>query len=354
MTSFRHLQQPSNRTIHIDQKEYLFFGGTAYLGLLVNEDYQNLVFEGIKKYGLNNGTSRSNNVQLGIYDEAEKYLASRFGYEDAAMFSSGFLAAQATVKSLTSRGKVYYAPDSHPALWLTDKPATLAEDFQEWLAKVVDEINSSANSDFVLIANAIDNLKPQLYDFTPLSLIHSSKNILLVLDDSHGLAVVNKNDSTTNIVALKSCDNIQVVLVASLAKGLGTDAGIVLSNRKTIYEVKKSAIFMGASPSSPAFIYAMTKSESIYEEAYEKLHENIRYFEALLDTNLSFSREKGFPVFTSTDSNLYRYLCKNGVVISSFPYPLPASPLLNRIVISALHTHEDIRKLTELLHSYVQ
>jgi len=354
MTSFRHLHQPTNRTINIDQQEYLFFGGTAYLGLLVNEDYQNLVFEGIKKYGLNNGTSRSNNVQLGIYAEAEEILAKRFGYEDAAIFSSGYLAAQATIKSLASRGEVYYAPDSHPALWLTDKPYTLAEDFQEWLTKVVEEINCSANTDFVLIANAIDNLKPQLYDFTQLSLIDSSKNILLILDDSHGLAVVNKNDTAANVSSLSSFEHIQVVIVASLAKGLGTDAGIVLGNRGIISEVKETPIFMGASPSSPSFIYALTKSEAVYGEAYKRLHENIRHFESLLKVDFALNREKGFPVFTSTDSDLYHYLCNNGILISSFPYPLPSSPLLNRIVISALHTPEDIRKLTEVLHSYVQ
>lgn len=354
MTSFRNLHQPTNRTINIEKQEYLFFGGTAYLGLLVNEDYQNLVFEGIKKYGLNNGTSRSNNVQLGIYDEAEKYLASRFGYEDAALFSSGYLAAQATVKSLASRGKVYYAPDSHPALWIADKPSTLAEYFQEWLVKVVDEISSSADTDFVIIANAIDNLRPELYDFAYLSLIDSSKNIILILDDSHGLAVVNKNDIAANVSALSGCGNIQIVVVNSLAKGLGTDAGLVLGSKEIIASVKKSPIFMGASPSSPASIYALTKSQVIYEEAYERLHENIRYFESLQNTKLMLSRVKGFPVFTSTDSNLYRYLYKNNILISSFPYPLPASPLLNRIVISALHCRADILKLSEVLHSYVQ
>jgi 8-amino-7-oxononanoate synthase len=354
MTSFRNLQQPTNRTIHHDQNDYIFFGGTAYLGLLVNQEYQSLVKEGIAMYGLNNGTSRSNNVQLGVYDEAEESLARRFGYEDAALFSSGFLAAQATVKSLTSQGKVYYAPNSHPALWLTDKPTTLAEDFHEWIVKVVAEINCSEETNFVLIANAIDNLKPELYDFTLLASVYPSKNILLILDDSHGLAVVNKNDTAANITALWGSDNIQVALVASLAKGLGTDAGLVLGSKEIISNVKKSPIFMGASPSSPAIIYALTKSQVIYEVAYERLQENITFFDSLLNEDLALNRVKRFPVFTSTNSNLYHHLCKNDVLISSFPYPLPHSPLLNRIVISSLHNREDIGKLTEVLHSYVQ
>ena len=78
MTTFRNLSQSTGRTIHMDDQSYLFFGGTAYLGLLDNKDYIELFKEGIDRYGLNNGTSRTNNVQLGIYAEAEKFMAGRF------------------------------------------------------------------------------------------------------------------------------------------------------------------------------------------------------------------------------------------------------------------------------------
>lgn len=354
MNSFRQLQQPTGRNIYIDQQEYLFFGGTAYLGLLVHTEYQSLVKEGINIYGLNNGTSRSNNVQLGIYDEAEDILATRFGYADAALFSSGYLAAQATVKSLAKDRMVYYAPNSHPALWLLDQPALLAKDFQTWITKVVDEINSSKQTDFILVANAIDNLKPECFDFSYLKNIDTSKNIILLLDDSHGLGVVKKNDISANASALSSCVHIQIVVVASLAKGLGTDAGIVLGNRGLIAQIKKSPLFMGASPSSPGFIYALINSESIYAAAFEKLQQNIELFNRRLGSVSGINHVASFPVFTSDDPHLYRHLCKKNLLISSFPYPLPSSPLLNRIVISALHTEQDIEELANVLHAYVQ
>ncbi|WP_240899040.1 aminotransferase class I/II-fold pyridoxal phosphate-dependent enzyme [Sphingobacterium sp. SGL-16] len=353
MNSFRHLHQPTGRIIAMDQREYLFFGGTAYLGLLVNPEYQLLVNEGIQLYGLNNGTSRSNNVQLGIYDEAEAVLATRFGYADAALFSSGYLAAQATVKSLALNGKIYYAPNSHPALWIADKPNVLADDFNEWITLVVKEINDSSEENFVIIANAIDNLKPELYDFTPLKNIELSKKVILILDDSHGLGVVNKDSISANISALSTFTHINVVVVASLAKGLGTDAGLVLGDKEVIAKIKQSPIFMGASPSSPAFIYALVKGENIYKEAFDKLHKNLAFFASIVKPSWGINYVATFPVFTSTNSNLYRHLCQNDILISSFPYPLPTSPLLNRIVISALHSENDIQKLTEVLQSHV-
>ncbi|MCA5004016.1 aminotransferase class I/II-fold pyridoxal phosphate-dependent enzyme [Sphingobacterium bovistauri] len=353
MNSFRQLHQPTSRIIHLHQKDYLFFGGTAYFGLLVSQEYQALIQEGFSIYGLNNGTSRSNNVQLGIYDEGEAVLAGRFGQEDAALFSSGYLAAQAAVKAFARNRAVYYAPNTHQALWIDEKPTVYQSDFKEWINQVIQDINESTETEVLIIANAMDNLKPEVYDFNQLRNIIPSKNVVLILDDSHGLGVVNKNGVSSKIVNLAYAPHISTIIVASLAKGLGTDAGVVLGNRHLISEIKKTPIFMGASPSSPAFIYALTKSESLYDEAFDKLHQNIKELTSRLSDNSLLNYEENFPVFTSSDSNLYQYLFQNEMIISSFPYPLPSSPLLNRIVLSSLHTKADIEKLTDVLQSYV-
>lgn len=351
MSSLRQLHQPTSRTIHLDNKDYLFFGGTAYLGLLVNPEYKDLVKKGIDIYGLNNGTSRSNNVQLGIYDEAEEYIANRFSFEDAVLFSSGYLAAQATVKALACHGAILYAPNTHPSLWVDQKPDVEFDDFQEWLTNVVLSINSAKEREFVIIANAIDNLTPELYDFSILQDIHSSNQIRLILDDSHGIGVLNKNAISANISALSSCAHIELVVLASLAKGLGTDAGVVWGSKEIIDEIKRNPMYLGASPSSPASLYALIHGDSIYDRSFDSLQKNLLYLEPFVESMNGLKSIKKFPVFTSTDPHLYRFLHHNEVLISSFPYPLPTSPLLNRIVISALHTKEDLIRLVDVLQS---
>ncbi len=350
MTNFRNLSQPTGRTIHIDEQSYLFFGGTAYLGLLDNKDYIELFKEGIDRYGLNNGTSRTNNVQLGIYAEAESFMASRFGFQDAVLLSSGYLAAQVSVKSLVENRRVCYAPGAHPSLWIAEDPKVDLP-FSAWKTRVIDEINNSSETNFAIISNAIDNLTPELFDFSDFQHLAEDKNVLFILDDSHGIGMLNKNALSTDLTALETAKNIELVVLASLAKGLGTDAGAVFGNAATLDKIRKHPIYMGASPSSPAALFALVHGNKIYEAAFDKLHQNIDIANSIFSSLDGYHNIPNFPVFTSHDPNLYRYLVQNQVLISSFPYPLPTSPLLNRIVVSALHEERDISQLAEILMS---
>ncbi|UIR55803.1 aminotransferase class I/II-fold pyridoxal phosphate-dependent enzyme [Sphingobacterium sp. SRCM116780] len=346
MKDFTQLQQPTGRIIHTKGQDYLFFGGTAYLGLLVNPKYLDLYMEGIRTYGLNNGTSRNNNIQLDIFDIAEKTAAKRFGFEDAMMISSGYLAAQLAVKSLSSFGELLYAPNCHPALWL-DKNPDVNGNHELWLKEIVLKINSSDQDSFVIVSNALDNLTPSHYDFKELLAIDSHKKIVLLLDDSHGIGIVRENQVSADVSIFEQT-HIEVVVLASMAKGLGIDAGIILSSNKYMRQMRKSPFFTGASPASPAGLHAFTYGEKVYLDQFEKLQHNIQLFSSLIGNRVKHIDH--FPVFTSEDPKLYQQLEQNGFLISSFPYPLETDPPLNRIVLSSLHVSDDLKKLAEVIN----
>ncbi|MBE8721643.1 PLP-dependent aminotransferase family protein [Sphingobacterium pedocola] len=348
MKDFQYLNQPTGRIIQQDGENYLFFGGTAYLGLLDNPRYISLYKEGIDKYGLNNGTSRNNNVQLGIYREAENHTAQRFGFEDAILLSSGYLAAQLAIKVLCGRGELIYAPDTHPALWIDGKPH-VKENFDVWMEETINYINCSDGGEFVVVSNALDNLTPMLYDFSSFEAINPNKKVLFVLDDSHGIGVLRKNGTSVGL-NFADRDNFTLIVVASLAKGMGTDAGVVLGNKEHMDMLRKHPIFTGASPSSPASMYVLLKGQDIYEQSFDKLQHNISLAQQLF-AHLQFKSISNFSVFSALEANLYQYLLDKNVLISSFSYPFPASPLLNRIVISALHEEQDLRHIAAIFYA---
>lgn len=343
---FNALNIPLNATIKSNGKVFHYFGGTAYLGIPQNEDFLRLYIKGIRLYGLNNGTSRTNNVQLRIYNDAEIYAAQKWGAEAALITSSGFLAAQMTIKNLGAQGEVRYAPATHPALWSDEPPAT-GGSFDDWSKAIVNEINLSAQKNWVLISNSMNNLKPEIYDFSFLRHIESNKKITLIVDDSHGIGI-NYN-GTSALSALPKQANLSVVLVASMAKALGVDAGIILGPAQLVEQLKKSGEFAGASPPAAAGLYAFLSAEKIYENAFQKLKTNIKLLGNTLKGKPDWEFIPDFPVFFSKNADLSNQLLANQILVSSFPYPDQNGEIVNRIVLSSWHDTEAIQNLIHIL-----
>lgn len=344
--NFDQLDQGLSSKIEIHNEQYLYFGGTAYLGIPQSKEMIKLYIKGLELYGLNNGTSRGNNVQLSIYDDAEVSIAERFGAEAALITSSGYLAAQLTVSTYVRRRQVRYAPNTHPALWQNENPA-INISFNAWTAAIVAEINGSAEDNWVLISNSLNNLVPEIYDFSFVRQINPSKKVVLIIDDSHGIGLLNGGSSV--ISELPSAPNVEIVVVASMAKALGIDAGVVLGTEKSIAKLKQSEMFYGASPPAAAGLYAFIHAKEIYQNAYHKLQQNVKLFRQKLTNKNDWHFVDDFPVFLSKQPSIDERLLEQKILISSFPYPDRNGKNLNRIVLSSWHSENDILKLVAAL-----
>ncbi len=335
-----------NRTIPVGNESYTYFSGTDYLGMSQHPDFIELYIEGIRKWGINNGTSRNNNVQLKVYQEAESFAAAAFHAPDSIICSSGFLAGQMTVRCFQHAGEVIFAPGAHPALWLQDQPHTAATTFQEWLQQTIEYINQSSQQQFIVIANAVDIFIPARHSFADFKQVSPHKNILLIVDDSHGIGFTGLHGAGI-YQELPQQSNIQLLVVASMAKGLGIRAGIIMGNTALLSEIRQKGMYIGASPATPASIYAFTKAASIYAQQLDILLQNIRYFIGHMKSKFNYSEE--LPIFVADDPSLYQQLLAQKIVISSFPYPGINDPLYNRIILSAAHSKEDIDLLLAAL-----
>lgn len=343
---FDQLSQKISAEILYHQENYLYFGGTAYLGIPQNKEMTELYIKGLELYGLNNGTSRGNNVQLKIYDDAEISIAKRFGAEAALITSSGYLAAQLTVSTYAKSGVVRYAPNTHPALWQNENPSVTTT-YTTWSTNIVAEINGSDDDNWVLISNSLNNLVPEIYDFSFVHQINPSKKVVLIIDDSHGIGLLNSGSSVFS--NLHHAANVEIVVVASMAKALGIDAGVVLGAEKSIAKLKQSDIFYGASPPAAAGLYAFIHAEQIYQNAYNKLQQNVKLFKQKLTNKNDWHFVADFPVFLSKQPAIDQRLLEHKILISSFPYPDRNGKNLNRIVLSSWHSENDILKLVAAL-----
>jgi 8-amino-7-oxononanoate synthase len=334
------LKMPFSSSITLEERQYLYFGGTAYLGIPQHASFLAFYLEGITKFWLNNGTSRNNNIQLGLYDDAERYAAAQFGAAAALITSSGYLAAQLTVKFFSRTEGLLYAPQTHPALWAGQKLITEGN-FSEWARKSVEKINTSDQKDWVLISNSLNNLFPERYDFSFIKEILPGRSVILIVDDSHGIGILDGGKGIFNQIPKTA--EVEVIVVASMAKALGLDAGIILGSEKIIRQLKTSNEFLGASPPAAAGLFAFMQAGEIYQQELEKLLELSVRFASQITSDWQYV--PGFPVFYHPDGKTFERLLAHNILISSFPYPDPQSEPVNRVVLSSWHTKENINQL---------
>jgi 8-amino-7-oxononanoate synthase len=324
--------------VTVEKEKHLFFGGTSYLGLNYHPKILALFCEGLKIWGLNNGASRNNNIQLSIYSEAEKTLAKDYQTETAVTFSSGWLAAQVAVEVLSKNRDCVYINEAHPALNTHNN--TVVE-----IQTAVNYINLSHHSNFLMVSNSLNNVMPQIFDFSALSQILPSKNVVLLLDHSHGFGILKDEW----LSAIKNINpNIDVVICGSLAKGLSLDAGVVLGSNHWISQIKLSPTFNGASPCSAASLHTYINSEAIRTEAFNKLTANLNYLFTQLSKD-DFYWIPNFPVVVIKNQTLVKKLIANKVLFTSFPYPNANSPVLNRLVITSAHSQKNLKNLLYLV-----
>lgn len=342
LEDFKELIHHLGPTIEQFNQRYLYFGGTAYLGIPQNQEFIQLYVEGIRHFGLNNGTSRNNNVQLSIYNEAEAYAAELFSAEAALITSSGFLAAQFAITTLIGKGNLRYAPDTHPALWTSGNPK-IEGSFENWTKVIVKEINDSEQKEWLIVSNSMNNLFPERYDFSFIQHLNPDKHIILLIDDSHGIGINNEGRSI--LAGIRAPQNVQILVVASMAKALGIDAGIILGDVNLVQEIKQSNTFLGASPPSAAGLFAFMNAKSIYQRELDQLLSLTALMAKYCSGKEDWQFVRGFPVFLSKNTDLSAKLFEKQILVSSFPYPDRDGPIVNRIVLSSWHSEKDVETL---------
>lgn len=345
-----HLPQ---RTIQLDGLDYLFFSGTAYLGMAQNPAFQALVADALGRYGTVFGSSRNGNLRLGIYEAAEARLANWAGSASALTVSSGMLAGQAVMQWLASQnGAIFYGPGAHPAIWHQPVVTIPNRSFSDWTAQLPDLLSQAPPGHLVLAVNALDAVRSELHDFAWVNELPADRPITLVVDDSHGLGVTGPDGSGVWL-SLPKPDHVRVIVTASLAKAMGLPGGVIFGAADTVAAIRQTAFFGGCSPMPPVFLAAFLGAETLYRQARGQLARNVTLAQTLLLPTGLFRQAPNYPVFYTDRDELYPNLLKKGIFIYSFAYPTAADKPNTRIVISALQEPTDIHRLANAIHEEI-
>ncbi|HDZ04102.1 hypothetical protein LCGC14_0217620 [marine sediment metagenome] len=333
------------RSITIEGINYLYFGGTSYLGLQTDPEFQSLFINNIKKYGTAYGASRKSNIKISVFDEIDAYLSKMVGSEACITMSSGYLAGQLVCAFFRDdEYQSFYALNTHSALYSGQQDLYLNWD------ELTKAINNSSNKTPVLFLDSIDFHGDNYPDYKFLNKL-PLQDIILVVDDSHGIGITGKNGGGS-FKFLQTLQPKELLVSCSLGKGFAVQAGAIFSTLKIIDLLKETQFFGGASPATPASLATLKNASQLFETKRTQLFENTTLFLSKLKSTSHFVHVEGHPTFNFQNEPLANYLEENGIIVTNFRYPTKNDPLMSRIVISASHTNKDILKICNILNTF--
>lgn len=315
------------RTVMVDGTEHLFFSGYAYLGMHQVPAFTELVKEGIDLYGPLFPSSRISNTQLSLYATAEAMLAALTGSEDAVLVASGFTAGSIAVEQW--QHELINLEPSHPAI------------------KKGDTKRSARSCSNIYAVDAVNPVTAAVTDFS--FVLSNSAAKTVIVDDSHGIGLLGEKGEGIAAYLPKN-SNTDYIISCSLSKALNIIAGAICCSRQHAAVFRKMPAYTASTPPSPALLHAFVHGQKLYAAQRALLHNNIAYFQSCIQDLAGIRFHPALPVFILPDTVDDTILLAHHIIISSFAYPDPSGRKINRVVLNALHTREDLDRLAAVLH----
>ncbi|MBT8321035.1 MAG: aminotransferase class I/II-fold pyridoxal phosphate-dependent enzyme, partial [Eudoraea sp.] len=176
---------------------------------------------------------------------------------------------------------------------------------------------------------------------------------IIIADDSHGFGVMGEEGS--GVFSILARLKPKALLVCfSLGKAIGVPAGAVVGSKEMIGQLVKTELYGAASPASPAGLATLIQSWQLIQTRSRHLQNLVNQFLSLLKYEDHFRFVPGQPAFGYQNPGLTDFLKRQNILVTHFHYPNEQSEPTSRIVITAAHSQDEIRKLAELINQYLE
>lgn len=344
-----------NVSIADQNKQYVSFVSSDYLGFTQHPKVKQAAIEGIEEYGTGTGATPLIGGYFDYHYRLEKKIAEFFGREadEAVVFTTGYTANSAMLQCLM-KGEDLAILDMavhasvHEGCAFTNKKT-----FQHNNLEHLEHILKTSQDQYRTKLVVIDGVYSQDGDIAHVREIYDlvkKYNAFLMVDDVHGIGVLGKTGRGT-LELTDMLDKVDI-MTGTLSKTFGNLGGYVVANKKIVTFLKfqsRQQIFSAtATPSSAGVIKAI---ELIDEEPEwrEKLWNNINYFkkgldDLGLDTGITCSAvvpvKIGDPHITG---DVGRLLMENGIYTNPIIYPaVSRKDARIRMSVTARHEKEHL------------
>lgn len=357
-----------------ENKEYIKMNSNSYLGMSLRKEVVEAEEHAVREYGVGPGAVRFISGSHKPHRDLEKKLAEFHGREEAMIFSSAYVTVMGTLATLASPDTVIISDELNHNCIINAVRLSRPKDKTIYKHNDVNDLDEKIKS-YIGKASRIlvvtDGIFSMRGDYAPLDKIsevikkYDSKfdeNIVLVVDDSHGVGAFGKTGRGTE--EYTNCGKVDV-LIGTLGKAYGVNGGYITSSETVVTFLRESApMYIYSNPITTSEAAAVIKVIELLEskqgaEILEHLRNMTKKFEkGLLDLGFEIivSDHPIVPVLvrnTEKTAELVKFLIDNGVLATGLNYPVvPKGDETIRFQVNADHTAFDIDCVLEILKKY--
>lgn len=362
----RKICRPDGKYVQVQNKQYLNFSGNDYLAIASSDEIK------AAYHPLNSGSTGSALINGYNPEQAELELqvADWLGFEKALLYSTGFAANSAVLKTLMSeknglilQDKLNHASLIDGGLAANAKSIRFAHNDMAQLETKLKRANQEY-SEKLIVSEGIFSMDGDKAPVTALSHLANDYSASLMIDDAHGIGVLGTNGRGS--LAENNLKPEQVdIYMATFGKALGSAGAVICGSRTLIdYLVNFSRDYIYSTSMSPH--QAKLTSSAIelvkkHQWRRDKLTENIVYFKQQL-AKLGFA-ETGSnsaiqPIIIGENQatlKIAEQLKKAGIWLTAIRPPTVAKGSARlRVTLSTAHDLADIRYLSTQLANAVK
>lgn len=362
---FRPISSSQDTEVEIDGKKVLMFGSNSYLGLTNHPKVKEAAKRAIDKYGTGCAGSRFLNGTLDLHIELERRLAEYVGKESSLVFSTGFLANQGALSSLTGRNDYIILDELDHASIIDGSRLSFSKvikyrhnNMEDLEAKLAALPQSSIR---LIVVDGVFSMEGDIARLPEIVALADTYGASIMVDDAHGLGVIGVNGAGT-ASHFGLTDKVDVIM-GTFSKSFASLGGFIAGDRDVIEYLKHSArslIFSASmTPSAAASVIATLDLIMTEPEHIQRLWDNTNYArnllkEAGLDTG-DVSETPVIPIYIRNEESVFRItrmLQDEGVFVNPVvPPAVQPDATLIRFSLMATHTFAQIEtavdKITE-------
>jgi 7-keto-8-aminopelargonate synthetase-like enzyme len=259
------MQSPPGAETVIDGRRYLYFAGTAYLGLQGHPEVIRAACEATRRYGIGSATNRAWFGSTPPLVEVERRAAELFAAEDAFYYVSGYVGHHILLAALAEQFAAIFLDElahysAHEAVRLSGlpvyefhhrDPAALAEGLRAKLP--------SGGRPLVLTDGVFSVLGTIAPVVEYCQVLRDYPGAALSIDDAHGLAVLGPQGRGTlehaglfeRGVNGGPGDSPLLFLCGTLSKAVGGFGGIIPGSRAFVTQCKAASHYYDGASAVP-------------------------------------------------------------------------------------------------------